>query len=77
MDLVGQQGKKEAEKFEYIVGGQPTMLDAHVLAYVGRMYDKRRFDLVPPALIRWYERLREGELWKRAAPWGTTHPPGM
>ncbi|KAI1461868.1 hypothetical protein F4805DRAFT_411221 [Annulohypoxylon moriforme] len=66
---------EEKDKFTYIFGPEPTVLDAHVVVFLGRVYEKERLDLLPPVLVRWHEELRKTDLWKRAVPAGTTRPP--
>ncbi|KAI1209015.1 uncharacterized protein F4807DRAFT_107105 [Annulohypoxylon truncatum] len=66
---------EQKDKFTYIFGPEPTVLDAHVVVFLGRLYDKGRLDLLPPTLVRWHEQLRKTDMWKRAVPAGTTLPP--
>ncbi|KAI1097134.1 hypothetical protein F4804DRAFT_328522 [Jackrogersella minutella] len=65
----------EEDGFMYIFGPEPTVLDAHVVVFLGRVYEKRRFDLLPPILVQWHEYIRNTDLWKRAVPAGATLPP--
>ncbi|KAI1382393.1 hypothetical protein F4677DRAFT_401821 [Hypoxylon crocopeplum] len=75
--IVALMEKRPAEKdgFTYIFGPEPTVLDAHVVVFLGRLYEKERFDLLPSTLVQWHEHIRKTDLWKRAAPAGTTLPP--
>ncbi|KAI0833932.1 hypothetical protein F5Y06DRAFT_280223 [Hypoxylon sp. FL0890] len=66
---------EEKDKFTYIFGPEPTVLDAHAVVFFGRVYDKERLDLLPPTLVKWHEDIRKTDLWKRAVPNGTTLPP--
>ncbi|KAI1143260.1 hypothetical protein F5Y05DRAFT_368032 [Hypoxylon sp. FL0543] len=63
------------DRFTYIFGPEPTVLDAHAVVFFGRVYDKERLDLLPPILVKWHESIRNTDLWKRAVPDGTTLPP--
>ncbi|KAI1383404.1 uncharacterized protein F4822DRAFT_76606 [Hypoxylon trugodes] len=65
----------EKDKLTYIFGPEPTVLDAHVLPFLGRVYEKERLYLLPPTLVEWHKQFRETDLWKRAVPAGTTLPP--
>ncbi|KAI0889738.1 uncharacterized protein GGS22DRAFT_149038 [Annulohypoxylon maeteangense] len=66
---------EEKDKITYIFGPEPTLLDAHVVVFLGRVYEKKRFDLLPPVLVQWHEQLRKTGMWERAVPAGTTLPP--
>ncbi|KAI2473607.1 hypothetical protein F4781DRAFT_419384 [Annulohypoxylon bovei var. microspora] len=66
---------EEKDKFTYIFGPEPTVLDAHVMVFLGRVYEKGRLYLLPPTLVQWHEALRKTDMWKRAVPAGMTLPP--
>ncbi|OTA86718.1 hypothetical protein M434DRAFT_15737 [Hypoxylon sp. CO27-5] len=66
---------EEKDRFTYIFGPEPTVLDAHAVVFFGRVYEKERFDLLPSTLVKWHEHIRNTDLWKRAVPDGTTLPP--
>ncbi|KAI0894773.1 hypothetical protein F4806DRAFT_96722 [Annulohypoxylon nitens] len=66
---------EEKDRITYIFGPEPTVLDAHVVVFLGRVYEKGRLYLLPPTLVQWHEQLRETDMWKRAVPAGTTLPP--
>lgn len=66
-------------KNAYIFGQQPTVLDAHVLVFLCRLYDLGKTDLIPDELLKWVEGFRQGEVWKKLmenVPGGKTLPPG-
>ena len=65
----------EKDKLTYIFGPEPTVLDAHVTAFLGRVYERKRLDLLPQSLVQWHEQVRETDYWKNAVPAGKTLPP--
>lgn len=67
----------EGTGFRYIFGQEPTVLDAHIVVFLGRLYEKERFDILPPVLVKWHEHIRNGDLWAHAVPAGTTLPPNL
>lgn len=67
-------------KNAYIFGEQPTVLDAHVLVFLCRLYDLRKTELIPDVLLEWVEGFRKGEVWQKlmeSVPGGKTLPPGI
>ncbi|OQV10801.1 Glutathione S-transferase, domain-containing protein [Cladophialophora immunda] len=58
----------------YIYGDEPTALDAHVLCFLSRLYDKGRTHLISPRLLKYLMDFREGDAWKEVVPSGSTVP---
>lgn len=59
----------------YIFGKSPTLLDAHVLPFLCRLYDADRSDLVPQELQLWLQSFRMSQMWHSIHPDGSTLPP--
>ncbi|KJZ71915.1 hypothetical protein HIM_08671 [Hirsutella minnesotensis 3608] len=59
----------------YIFGPRPTVLDAHVLPFIGRLCDRKRADLVDQRLASWFQAFKSGSMWREVVPGETTLPP--
>jgi hypothetical protein len=79
VDLIRKNKTKSANDKDdsYIFGTEPTALDVITAAFVGRIHDKQRFELLPPELFEWYLRFRESDIWKRGVPTGRTLAPNF
>src|ERR1700753_1204103 len=58
----------------YIYGEEPTALDAHVLCFLSRLYDKNRTYLISPRLLKYLMDFKDGDVWKAVVPSGSTVP---
>ena len=66
LDITEEYRRYGAGSAAWIYGDAtgPTMLDAHVVTLLARLFDNNRHDLVPPELERYGKAVMEGPLWK-------------
>lgn len=57
--------RPEGEK--WLLGGGPTIIDAHVVPMIRRLLDRERSDLVPAAVEAYAKGVIESEEWERTA----------
>ena len=58
----------------YIFGSRPTALDAHTICFLARLYDKKRDNLIPDALLDYVKYWRGTDEWKSILPQISTVP---
>lgn len=65
------------EDIGYIYGSTPTVLDAQVLVFLGRIQDTKREYLLPEVLVHWINKYRKGDTWRSIVTLGdaSTIPP--
>jgi glutathione S-transferase len=49
----------------WLLGGQPTIIDAHAVPMIRRLMDRERTELVPSAVLAYAKGVMESDEWDR------------
>lgn len=56
--------QKQGSSSRWLFGNEPTVLDAHVVAFFARLLDVNRDDLIPESLREYTARIVSGTEWE-------------